>query len=157
MRHPHRLCLAHWSDCWPAYVLHAILNSCCEMTFLLIQTLLLHSLLLIDRLLIGVSNLHHLSNTHGCRCTTSSVHYMSSSTITSLDFVKPPTGNLPWQAAVSDWCDCCTPGFQSHSHLQAGLASLAGTPQAVVSFLEQAHQASRSKVQFLTEPHCCCC
>lgn len=125
--------------------------------FLLLQTLVLQSLHLMDRLLIGVSNLHHLSSTHGCRCTTSSVHYTSISAVTSLEFVKPPMGNSPWQAAVSHCCHCCTAGFQSHSHLQAGLASLAGTPQAVVSFLEQAHQASRSKVQFLTEHHCFCC
>lgn len=36
-------------------------------------------------------------------------------------------------------------GFKSHSHLQAGLASLAGTPDAVVAFLDQAHHASRPK------------
>lgn len=36
-------------------------------------------------------------------------------------------------------------GFKSHSHLQAGLASLAGTPDAVVHFLDQAHQGSRDK------------
>ncbi|DBA74265.1 hypothetical protein WJX77_002438 [Trebouxia sp. C0004] len=36
-------------------------------------------------------------------------------------------------------------GFQSHAHLQAGLASLAGTPNAVVSFLDQAHVASRDR------------
>ncbi|KAL3133543.1 hypothetical protein ABBQ38_007394 [Trebouxia sp. C0009 RCD-2024] len=34
-------------------------------------------------------------------------------------------------------------GFQSHAHLQAGLLSLAGTPEAVMSFLDQAHTASR--------------
>ena len=54
-------------------------------------------------------------------------------------------------------CDCpsCTrsdckfnlyAGFESHSHLQAGLASLAGTPHAVTSFLKQAHAASRHQV-----------
>lgn len=37
-------------------------------------------------------------------------------------------------------------GFQSHSHLQAGLASLAVAPDAVVSFLDQAHIASRDRV-----------
>ena len=37
-------------------------------------------------------------------------------------------------------------GFESHSHLQAGLASLAGTPDAVTSFLKQAHAASRHQV-----------
>lgn len=36
-------------------------------------------------------------------------------------------------------------GFQSHSHLQAGLASLAVAPDAVVSFLDQAHIASRDR------------
>lgn len=37
-------------------------------------------------------------------------------------------------------------GFQSHAHLQAGLLSLAGTPEAVMSFLDQAHTASRHQV-----------
>ena len=41
---------------------------------------------------------------------------------------------------------CLYAGFQSHAHLQAGLASLAGTPDAVTSFLNQAHAASRDKV-----------
>ena len=40
-------------------------------------------------------------------------------------------------------------GFQSHSHLQAGLASLAVTPDAAVSFLNQAHVASRDRVHML--------
>ena len=40
-------------------------------------------------------------------------------------------------------------GFQSHAHLQAGVASLAGTPDAVVSFLDQAHVASRDRVSSL--------
>jgi hypothetical protein len=48
-------------------------------------------------------------------------------------------------------------GFQSHAHLQAGMASLAGTPDAVVSFLDQAHVASRDKVNSPVPSRKVCC
>lgn len=52
--------------------------------------------------------------------------------------------------------DICllTAGFESHAHLQAGLASLAGTPQAVHCFFDQAHAASRTKVGALLLTAC---
>lgn len=57
----------------------------------------------------------------------------------------PPDVLITGAQAVIVTLTVCA-GFQSHSHLQAGLASLAGTPDAVMSFLKQAHTVSKHQV-----------